>query len=374
MDMKKAVLMFLMLVCGLVSVSAQDSTQDSTITVLKPLDLPLEQNVSEEEPQKLSWLRRTVRGFSYIDTNYVEPQLYDFTVMVQMTHTYDVYQLRSKQQSLTFAPAPTIKMGPYFGWRWFFLGYTFDLKHLSFDSQSQKREIDFSIYSAQIGVDLFYRRTGSDYKIRNVKLGSDAVNKSLEGLDFGGLNVGVTGFNLYYVFNHQRFSYPAAFAQSTRQKISCGSWLVGVGYTVNSLEFDHEKLQQLVDEHSNGEKVVVDSSLIFNSIKYHDSCGSIGYAYNWVFARNFLFCASSMFGLAYKKTVGEGESKKTGFDISNVNFDYIGRFGIVYNDSRWYAGASAIIHAYTYRKERFAANNVFGSLNVYVGFNFGRKK
>lgn len=374
MDMKKAVLMFLMLVCGLVSVSAQDSTQDSTITVLKPLDLPLEQNVSEEEPQKLSWLRRTVRGFSYIDTNYVEPQLYDFTVMVQMTHTYDVYQLRSKQQSLTFAPAPTIKMGPYFGWRWFFLGYTFDLKHLSFDSQSQKREIDFSIYSAQIGVDLFYRRTGSDYKIRNVKLGSDAVNKSIEGLGFGGLNVGVTGFNLYYVFNHQRFSYPAAFAQSTRQKISCGSWLAGVGYTVNSLEFDHEKLQQLVDEHSNGEKVVVDSSLIFNSIKYHDSCGSIGYAYNWVFARNFLFCASSMFGLAYKKTVGEGESKKTGFDISNVNFDYIGRFGIVYNDSRWYAGASAIIHAYTYRKERFAANNVFGSLNVYVGFNFGRKK
>ena len=374
MDMKKAVLMFLMLVCGLVSVSAQDSTQDSTTTVLKPLDLPLEQNVSEEEPQKLSWLRRTVRGFSYIDTNYVEPQLYDFTVMVQMTHTYDVYQLRSKQQSLTFAPAPTIKMGPYFGWRWFFLGYTFDLKHLSFDSQSQKREIDFSIYSAQIGVDLFYRRTGSDYKIRNVKLGSDAVNKSLEGLGFGGLNVGVTGFNLYYVFNHQRFSYPAAFAQSTRQKISCGSWLAGVGYTVNSLEFDHEKLQQLVDEHSNGEKVVVDSSLIFNSIKYHDSCGSIGYAYNWVFARNFLFCASSMFGLAYKKTVGEGESKKTGFDISNVNFDYIGRFGIVYNDSRWYAGASAIIHAYTYRKERFAANNVFGSLNVYVGFNFGRKK
>lgn len=374
MDMKKTVLMFLMLVCGLVSVSAQDSTQDSTITVLKPLDLPLEQNVSEEEPQKLSWLRRTVRGFSYIDTNYVEPQLYDFTVMVQMTHTYDVYQLRSKQQSLTFAPAPTIKMGPYFGWRWFFLGYTFDLKHLSFDSQSQKREIDFSIYSAQIGVDLFYRRTGSDYKIRNVKLGSDAVNKSLEGLGFGGLNVGVTGFNLYYVFNHQRFSYPAAFAQSTRQKISCGSWLAGVGYTVNSLEFDHEKLQQLVDEHSNGEKVVVDSSLIFNSIKYHDSCGSIGYAYNWVFARNFLFCASSMFGLAYKKTVGEGESKKTGFDISNVNFDYIGRFGIVYNDSRWYAGASAIIHAYTYRKERFAANNVFGSLNVYVGFNFGRKK
>ena len=368
--MKIVVLMWMMLICGHVSMSAQDTTT----TQQKPLDLPIEQEIKEEEPKKLSWLRRTIRGFSYIDTNYVEPQLYDFTVMAQMTHTYDVYQLRSKEQSITFAPAPTIKVGPYFGWRWFFLGYTFDLKNIGVGGESQKREIDFSIYSAQIGVDLFYRRTGSDYKIRDVKLGGDAINKRLEGLDFSGLSVGVTGFNLYYVFNHQRFSYPAAFAQSTRQKISCGSWLAGVGYTVNSLEFDHEKLQQLVDEHSPNEKVLVDSSLIFNSIKYHDSCGSIGYAYNWVFARNFLFCASSMFGLAYKRTVGEGESKKTGFDISNINFDYIGRFGIVYNDSRWYAGASAIIHAYTYRKSRFAANNVFGSLNVYVGYNFGRKK
>ena len=40
----------------------------------------------------------------------------------------------------------------------------------------------------------------------------------------------------------------------------------------------------------------------------------------------------------------------------------------------WYAGASSIFHTYNYRKTRFQTNNTFGSVNVYVGVNFGMKK
>ena len=35
---------------------------------------------------------------------------------------------------------------------------------------------------------------------------------------------------------------------------------------------------------------------------------------------------------------------------------------------------NAILHAYTYKKRQLSANNFFGTLNFYVGFNFGRKK
>ena len=60
--------------------------------------------------------------------------------------------------------------------------------------------------------------------------------------------------------------------------------------------------------------------------------------------------------------------------ISRVNFDMLGRFGLVYNNTRWYAGMSAIVHSYNYRKGRFVANNTFGSMNAYVGYNLGLKK
>ena len=242
------------------------------------------------------------------------------------------------------------------------------------DSKSLKQEIDFSFYSAQIGADFYYRRTGSDYHISDVKI-SNVDTSVLEGEAFDGISVGITGLNVYYIFNHQRFSYPAAFNQSTRQKISCGSWMTGLGYTRNSIEFDYDRLQNIVDERLSERTVKLDEGLKFNSVNYYNISVSAGYAYNWVFAPYWLLASSLSLALAYKKTRGISEDgDKHGFDFNNLNIDGIGRFGIVYNNDRFYAGASAIVRAYNYRKSRFQANNVFGSLNIYVGYNFGLKK
>ena len=43
--------------------------------------------------KELSTVKKVVRGFSKIDTNYIEPQHYNFTVMLQSTSTYDIYRL-----------------------------------------------------------------------------------------------------------------------------------------------------------------------------------------------------------------------------------------------------------------------------------------
>lgn len=332
--------------------------------------------VEEQPEKKMSWLRRTIRGFSYIDEKYVEPQHYNWSVMLQATHTYDYYHLGtsgSNAQSVWLSPEPNMKVGPYFGWRWVFAGYTFDLKNVDVDSKDLKQEFDISIYAAQVGADLYYRRTGSDYKIRSINLGKNVDTRKLEGVPFGGISVGITGVNLYYIFNHQRFSYPAAFAQSTIQKVSCGSWMVGVTWTRNSIDFDHEMLQKEIDEHLGNNTVKLDSGLMFNSVRYYNSSASVGYAYNWVLAKNWLFCSSLSLALAYKRTRGETYSSKDILNLNNINIDGIGRFGLVYNNMRWYAGASVIARAYNYHKSRFAANNIFGSLNMYIGYNFGAR-
>ena len=269
-----------------------------------------------------------------------------------------------------------MRVGPYFGWRWAFLGYTFELNHLGFGGSSKKKEVALSLYSSQIGVDLFYRRTGSDYKIRRVGLGDGVDTRQLQNIDFDGINVGITGFNLYYIFNHHRFSYPAAFSQSTCQKISCGSWMAGLGYTRNSIDLDYDKLKTIVEARvSPAGSVRLDSGLMFNSVSYQDFNASVGYAYNWVFARHWLFCASASVALAYKHTKSEAaENNDHGFKLDNVNVDGIGRFGLVFNNNHWYSGLSAILHSYNYRKSRFETNNLFGSVNLYVGCNFGVKK
>jgi hypothetical protein len=211
--------------------------------------------------------------------------------------------------------------------------------------------------------------------LRNASLGGNVDASPLNGQPFDGIRAGITGFNVYYIFNHGRFSYPAAFSQSTIQKISCGSWLAGVGYTRHSLEFDHNSLQTLINEKMGPQAVELDSALMFDNVRYYDVSLSGGYAYNWVFAKNCLFCASLSVALAYKNSHGETVSKEErGFDFHNFNIDGIGRFGVVWNNTQWYAGASAIVRSYNYHKSRFSANNIFGNLNFYVGYNFGKRK
>lgn len=140
----------------------------------------------------------------------------------------------------------------------------------------------------------------------------------------------------------------------------------------NSIDFDHAAFERLLDERYRAQQVKLDSGLMFNSIKYYNVNASVGYAYNWVFARHCLFCASGSVALAYKKSRGEtAEADAQGFSVSHFNLDALGRFGVVYNNMRWYAGANAIVRTFNYRNSRFAANNVLGEVCVYVGYNFG---
>ena len=329
-----------------------------------------------EQPRK-GWIARLIDAFSDQDTAYVEPQHYNWALMAQSVMTYDYYRLSTTGeggQSISFSPQTDIRIGPYFGWRWIFLGLTIDLRNLNIFHKKPKFELDASIYSARFGADVFFRRTVNDYRIRSVDFGSYIDTHALVGFDFDGLEVSITGVNLYYIFNYRHFSYPAAFAQSSCQKISCGSWMAGLGYLNNHIDFDYNRLEALAKQHL-GQEVQLDSSFNFKSVKYRDVSASVGYAYNWVFARNWLFCSSLSMALAYKNSYSESEQNNAkGFDFGNFNIDGIGRFGLVWNNTKWYAGASAIVRAYNYHKSRFAANNIFGDFNFYFGLNFGPRK
>lgn len=335
-------------------------------------------------PAKKTFMKRLITGlygfvkeFSQVDTNYVEPQHYNYTLMLQNTNTYEMYRISTqKGNTITFAPQPSVKLGPYVGWRWVFLGYTIDFSHIGNDNT--KKEFDISLYSSQLGIDLFYRRTGNDYKIRNIYLGESVNTKPMKNMEYDGLTASIKGFNLYYIFNHRKFSYPAAFSQSTVQRRSCGSALAGIGYTKHTLSVDWNKLYTMVSDKLGSEVADenMDESLTFGKIRYTDVALSGGYAYNWVFAQNWLLASSISLALGYKKTTSDIDHESFSFrdfSIRNFNIDGVCRFGIVWNNTKWYFGASTILHSYNYRKKQFSTNNFFGSLNVYIGFNFDKR-
>ena len=319
---------------------------------------------------------RFFRNFNDYDSTYIEPQYYNYAFMVQNTTSFQSYRLLARdqagnRQSISMRPAPTLKVGPYFGWRWIFLGYTLDVAHLS--SPGSKSEFNLSLYSAMLGLDFVYMKNKGDFRLLNTEGFEGVGDKDFRGTHFDGMETLTASISGYYVFNHRRFSYPAAFSQSTVQRKSCGSWILGLRYDHQRLNFDHTQLPPALTGQPGNEKIM--DEMKWQKIDYYAYSVSGGYAYNWVFARNWLLGVSVMPAIGYKRTKGERlRGDELFVSIKNLNFDCISRLGLVWNNTRWFAGLSLVSHLYTYTEKRLTLTNGVNFLNLYVGLNFNKKK
>ena len=379
-------ILFVLIVCFSLTASAQTWSDSVSLENKKYTFGNIYRDSTLKTTQKIkkygNIFTRLVRAFDEFDTTYITPNYYNWAFLMQNTNTFEYYNLNSRQQEqrIGFSPHPSIKVGPYLGWRWIFLGYTFDVASLG-KSESRRTEFELSLYSSMVGCDLIYRRTGDNFRIHSVSGFGDEAER-VEGHDCKGILIDVTGVNLYYVFNHKHFSYPAAFAQSTIQRKSCGTWKAGFSITQHKMKFDYKTLPP---ELIRNPEYPLSKDFMFERVNYTDFSISCGYAYNWVFRKNSLFCISLAPAIGYKKTNGKSaiENDITPYDdkplskafsINNFNLNFTGRMGLVWNNSKYYSGLSLIVHNYNYRHSKLSIHNTFGTLNFYIGFNFKKKK
>lgn len=370
-SLNKIVFSLLLINCFLNS-SAQEAANDSIIkNNIKDFFHDVTNNMVGTVRETGRTIRRVGKEFNAIDTTFITPNFYNLAFMLQHTSSYESYRfgtsVNGKEQSISFSPEITYKLGVYFGWRWIFLGYTFDIGELFGGSKQKisKKEYSLSLYSSKFGVDMYYRKTGNDFKIRSVRGFDD--NKSVEDATFDGIRSNIKGINAYWIFNHKHFSYPAVYSQSTNQRRSCGSIMAGFSYSQHNVTFDYKKLPYVIQKD-------LDDGLKFNNVQYSDYSINIGYGYNWVFKRNFVANLSLLPAIGYKKSRVNGSEANSGHWIQDINFDLITRSGVVYNNSKYFIGASLLVHTYNYKKQSFSITNSFGSLNFYMGFNFWKKK
>lgn len=298
------------------------------------------------------------------DSLYVVPNIYNMTVMTQYSYNYEYYRFTSRDnsQSISLRPENGNKMGLYIGWKWLYLGWSFDMT-----KNNAKEDINLSFYTAKLGIDLLYRRRDRGFKLYETEGFTNDYGQKIRDYRraFDGFSTMQKGINVYYIFNNKRFSYPAAYSQTTNQRISAGSFILGLTYNEQTFRFNYQNIDPKLLARLNSE-------LKFEKVKYKDFCINFGYSYNWVFARNLLANISLTPGVGYKNSsLKINDSKEF---ISNINIDFITRAAVVYNNSRYYIGASFVSHTYSYRKSKLSVINGYGTINVYTGINFWRKK
>ena len=197
-------------------------------------------------------------------------------------------------------------------------------------------EFNASASSNRYIIDLGYQRSNTLSGDITTKEREYHISKDFLEMKF----LNITGF---YIFNHRRFSYPAAFSQSYIQKRSAGSWLAGLSFMGGSIYTSEEAQEGSHDLH----------------IKVRNVAIGGGYGYNLV-CHKLLFHLSLMPTIIfynYNKITMDGESvhEYTHFPDLIVN----GRAAIIYNISpRYFIGSTYIVNS-----------SVFGNFKHYTSQN-----
>lgn len=182
----------------------------------------------------------------------------------------------------------------------------------------------------EINLNSYTNRYGFDVITQNAKRFDGWIKVGSQpkaSLEEGATHERSVNVNAYYVFNHRRFSYPAAFTQSYIQKHSAGSLLVG-----SALEW--QRIKRRSD----------DEQQAYNLNTFNFALGA-GYAYNYVPTRRWLLHATLLptfviNGRQHLTVNGVKEKMDTAFPQVILT----ARTAAIYNIKNYFLGASMVFN------------------------------
>ena len=206
-------------------------------------------------------------------------------------------------------------------------------------------ELNLNVYSSKLSLDASYQWSES-------LAGDMRFDDETKPLVKGDVRMEVLNVVGYYTFNHQRFSYPAAFTQSYIQRRSAGSWLAGISYQGGSIKTTDALLTRNPD--ASVTRVYVG----------HLGIGG-GYGYNWVPGPKWLLHFSMLpTVVVYNRNNMTVDGVRHRAHRMRFNMIFNERAALVYQFSpRYYAVATLVMN-----------NSIFDNNSVVVNQNKWRAR
>jgi hypothetical protein len=254
--------------------------------------------------------------------------------------------------------------------KWLGFAFSYSPKKLQEDKKgtSTFTNLVLNSYGKKVGFDVYYLNY-KGYYIQNYKsfpaldsLVSDG--KFPQRSDLQTLSV---GFNLYYIFNSQKFSYRAAFANNDWQKKSAGSFTLTTSFNYYQITADSTIIVRKLD-HNAAEETKIKSGDFY-------SFGLMpGYAFTLVVAKHFFLTFTPSVGGMYQI---QNYYTDTGLLVARhaIIPRYMARLGIGYSGSKFYSGFSSVGDAYSIPlAKNEVLNYTIGNVTFYAGIRLGVPK
>ena len=182
-------------------------------------------------------------------------------------------------------PPVSTSIGLWAGYRGYGAGYSLSL------SGNNGYSFSMNMVSPSYGINLRINRysfdkpngswsgTGIDGKEYDGELDEEFLNMFLSSP----MKIGTLAFDGYWVLNKKRFSLLAAYDQSTTQLRSAGSFIAGIMYYYQKLDYDSPR-----------NFIFIKNAGDIGLMKVYQGSVGLGYTYNWVPARGWVFNVVAM--------------------------------------------------------------------------------
>lgn len=295
------------------------------------------------------------RFFNSYDSAYVVGTGTKFNVKLTTDSWMDTYHfMLPDNQKVEMWSDPSTSVGAYITYLAVSLGYDINISNLFRGVQNARSRYRFGFDCSLLSVETYIENNEVGTKIK--RFGPyDNIS-----MPFEGINIHKWGIDVYYFFNHKRYSQAAAFSFSKVQRRSQGSLYAGLSIYSQNYDFDFSTLNsQLL------------GLLPSNWKDYHYKARvrnyglRFGYGYNWVFARNWVLCGTLSPTIGIKKGYVNSDVEKLSFSLYTRS-----KISVVWNKGRWFVGAVGKIDVALVSDRRTTFLGTDLSASAAIGYRF----
>ena len=298
------------------------------------------------------------KAFNNYDTTYVVGVKEDFRIMLINNDWLDGYggMIADNNMKVFMHSGISSSAGLHFSYMGIGYTYTIDLDNLFGGDPTRHMKWDLSFATSRFSFEAYRSRNTGTVTIGRF---GDYNNKRPANKKFDGLERVSSGFDMYYFFNHRKYSQAAAYSYSKIQKRSAGSLIAGFLVATQDVDIDFSSLPESMKDYL---------PEWTEQYKYHYRSYSflVGYAYNWVFHRNWLFNITMAPSLGWRHSYDDSvDGKRNMFAI-----DLRGRLGLVYNVGHFFYGLQLLVDGHFYHSRDHNFINSLQDLTLSIGVRF----
>ena len=238
------------------------------------------------------------------------------------------------------------------------IGYMWNINKL-FTDPTNRRTFNFDFTCSRFSLN--YQSVSSTGGMIITQFG-DYNNGQRNHYKFDDCSTDSKTLDVYWFFNHYRYSQAAAYSYSKYQLRNAGTPLVGFNFTEQHIKMNFNGMPAIMLEHSPLESNEYQSD-------YRSYCAMGGYSYNWVLKpRRWLINATGMVAVGYRQLISSGDERDSKSRVAN-NFKI--NVAAVYNHKALFAAFTARGMGYVnYNMGDLSHLNTIISFTAAVGMRF----